>query len=306
MPQNNRVIKGEKAGSVKFSDLRDGQLPGNHDEVLTVAGSRRTYRLHLPTGLIPGELLPLVVMLHGGDMTGVQMERISGLSETADHEHFAVAYPDAIGRFKSRAHCWNDGRVPEVDDVAFVAALIDELVAKAGVDPRRVYIAGYSNGACMAHRLGVELSDKVAAIATVAGTIDRSMLSQWQPQRPMPVLHFHGTADPFAYYDGGTAGTYPGASLSADQCVQWWAKNNGCAAEPGSEELAQDSSGLEIKRYFFSGGCEGADVVFYRIEGGGHTWPGKPDLLAEKLFGKTAADLDASEIIWQFFKDHRT
>lgn len=304
MPQKNRINGIITAASDESSAGGDFKSPGDYDCTMVIDDRKRTYRVHLPTGVKTGERLPLVIMLHGGQMTGIQMERITGLSETADDKNFVVVYPDAIGIYKGRLY-WNDSRVPEVDDVAFISALIDELIIRENIDPRRVYVAGYSNGGGMANFLGVAISDKIAAIAPVAGTIVRDMDRKWQPKRPVPVLYFHGTADQLAYYEGGTAGTFRGSSLSAEQHVQWWAKMNGCDFEPACKELKKDPSGLSIKRYIYGKGRGTAKVVFYRIEGGGHTWPGKPNAFPIKIYGKTTVNLDANEIIWRFFKNYK-
>lgn len=279
-------------------------IQGVYDFTLLIDDCERAYRLHVPADFVPPRPLPLVIMMHGGAMSVTQMERITGLSELARRNQFLLAYPVAVGRFKERQRCWNDCRIPEVDDVAFITALIDELLAGGTVDSRRIYLAGYSNGACMVHRLAVELAGRIAAIACVSGTIDVGMAACWQPGRALPVLTFHGTGDPFAYYEGGTAGTSPGASLAADQCALWWVRKNGCPSQVPDETEFPDSSGLFIKRYAYDEGKE-TEVIFYCIEGGGHTWPGKPGVLPEKIYGKTALDLDASEIIWRFFARHR-
>ncbi len=293
----------QTAGLNTASAERDFKSPGDYDCTMVVDNRKRTYRVHMPSGFKPGARLPLVIMMHGGQMTGIQMERITGLSDFADGNNFVVAYPDAIGIYKNRLY-WNDSRVPEVDDVKFISALIDELICRY-IDPRHVYVTGYSNGGGMANFLGSAISDKIAAIAPVAGTIVKGMDRKWKPKRPVPVLYFHGTDDQLAYYEGGTAGTYRGSSLSAEEYIQWWVKKNGCDPEPVCNELKKDPSGLLVKRCVYGKGHGAAKVIFYRIEGGGHTWPGRPKFFPVKIYGKTAVSLNANEIIWQFFKEFK-
>ncbi len=303
MPQKDIIGQDVSSASTGSSGI-DFKSPGNYDCTMIIDERKRTYRVHMPRGFKAGKRLPLFIMMHGGQMTGIQMERITGLSDTADDNNFVVVYPDAIGIYKGRLY-WNDSRVPEVDDVKFISALIDKLTESADIDHRRVYVAGYSNGGGMANFLGVAISDKIAAIASVAGTIVKDMDKKWQPKRPVPVLYFHGTADQLAYYEGGTAGTFRGSSLSAEEFIQWWINKNCCDCEPACTDLEKDPSGLFVKCYIYGKGQEAAKVIFYRIEGGGHTWPGRPRFFPAKAYGKTAINLNATEIIWQFFKDYK-
>jgi polyhydroxybutyrate depolymerase len=279
--------------------------PGGHDQTLMVDDRRRSYRVHLPVGYENAQRLPLVIVLHGGRMNGVQMENLTGLSLLADQNNFIACYPDAFGKIKDQAY-WNDGRLPEVDDVKFISVLIDELVSRFKADPSRVYLTGFSNGAGMANRLGIQLAEKVAAIAPVAGTLPRNMPDTWKSKLPMPVLYFHGTDDPFAYFSGGSAGTHRESSLSAEQYVRWWAKKNGYA-EGFKPEVSTEKGpdGLSVKRVWYGSGRDEVEVIFYAIEGGGHTWPGRMGFLPEKIYGKTASGTSANTLMWDFFSKYR-
>jgi polyhydroxybutyrate depolymerase len=277
---------------------------GTHDRTLTVDGRRRSYRLYVPAAHPTTRRLPLVIALHGGQSSGHEMEVLTGLSALAEREQFLAVYPDAIGVYRDKRY-WNDGRVPEVDDVKFIGMLIDELVRSFAADPARVYVTGISNGASMTNRLGVALAERIAAIAPVAGTIGVQAADRWQPARPLPVVYFHGTADPLAYYDGGSAGTYRGSALSAPDYVRWWARHNGCAAAARSEPLPDATAdGTRVTRVAHDGCRVGAEVVLYRIESGGHTWPGGRQYLPERVIGKTSRDIDANAVMWEFFKRH--
>ncbi|MFN2607439.1 MAG: PHB depolymerase family esterase [Acidimicrobiales bacterium] len=158
----------------------------------------------MPARSRPGRR-PLILAFHGGTGTGTAMRRLAALDLRADREGWVVAYPDAIG-----GH-WNDGRrAPaiashrnDVDDIAFAAALVDHLVATAGVDPDRVYATGMSNGGMLCHRLAAERPDLVAAIAPVAGLAPEPLVAAGPPRRPVPVLVVHGTADPVVPWVGG-------------------------------------------------------------------------------------------------------
>jgi polyhydroxybutyrate depolymerase len=274
--------------------------PGAYDWTMEAGGRTRTYRVHIPASFTPAQKFPLVIALHGGRDNGKGMERLTGLSGLAERESFIVVYPDAVQQYKY----WNDGRLKDVDDVAFISELIDELEKKVSIDSHRVYATGFSNGASMANRLGAELADKIAAIGPVAGTMGVGRAKVWRPTRPVPVVYFHGTKDPFAYYyEGGSAGTWRGAALSATAMVEWWAEKNRCEGEP-KEILLPDTvdDGTRVARVSY-GKCDGdAEVVFYRIDGGGHTWPGGYQWAAERVAGKTSRDISANEVMWSFFE----
>ena len=187
-------------------------------------------------------------------------------------------------------------------DVGFLAALIDELVQSGTVDARRVYATGISNGAFLSNRLGCELSDRIAAIAPVAGTRIKIAAENTPAPRAMPVLYFHGTSDKIVGLDGTDFITKGQHSLSADELVAWWAKRNGCDKPPRVEKLpdAVATDGTTVERRTFAAKPAGAPVIYYQITGGGHTWPGG-SFQPEFMLGKTSRDIDASAIIWQFF-----
>lgn len=276
---------------------------GAHDETLAVDGRLRHYRVYVPASADTAAP-SLLIALHGGNSNGVAFEAMTGLSALADREGFVVVYPNAIGLYRGKPY-WNDGRVPAVDDVGFIRQLIDELAHKYRIDRARVYITGFSNGASMTNRLGVELGDKIAAIAPVAGTLGIRQVQRWQPLRVLPVLYFHGTTDPFAYYSGGSAGTWKGSALSAPDYAAWWAQKNGCDPQPQETALPDRiDDGTSIARVAYS--CPvGADVVFYSIDNGGHTWPGGAPWAPETITGKISRELDASTEMWRFFQQHR-
>ena len=180
------------------------------DRVLAVHGVDRTYRLHVPRGLPRDGTAALVLAFHGGGGDGAGMERLTGFSALADRVGFAVAYPDGIARH------WNDGRDSSaseahrrrVDDLGFIAALIDTLVAELNGDPKRVFATGISNGAIFAHYLAAHLAGRVAAIATVAGSIAQPFAQEFAPSAPVAVFMIQGTDDPLVPYSGG--GVAPG------------------------------------------------------------------------------------------------
>lgn len=168
--------------------------PGEYVRTLTVGGVKRTYLVHIPAAHDPKKSAPVVLALHGAGMNGPMMVWFSGLNRKADEAGFVVVYPSGTGTGPFLT--WNAGeswgRRGKPDDVAFIARLLDDLGTVVRVDPKRVYACGMSNGAMMCYRLAAELSDRIAAIAPVAGTI---ACRHERPGRAVPVIHFHGSAD---------------------------------------------------------------------------------------------------------------
>jgi polyhydroxybutyrate depolymerase len=159
-----------------------------------------------------------------------------------------------------------------------------------------------SNGAMMAYRLASELSGRVAAIAAVAGTM---ATEDCRPQRPVPVLHFHGTLDEYVPFAGGKGPrSISGAHhRSVEQTIGAWVRANGCREEPTIEELPDRAKdGLKVTRRTYAGGRDGAEVVLVVIEGGGHTWPGRQP--GTRVLGRTTMSVSANDLIWDFFQRH--
>ncbi len=269
-------------------------------------GLVRTYRVHLPPSYDAGKRWPVVLALHGGGATGRGTERLTHLGEIADRHGFIVVYPDGIRRG------WADGRGGTgaeragVDDVGFLAALIDKLAGEYSIDPARVYATGISNGGFMSQRLACELSARIAAIAVVAATIGESLAGRCKPLRPVPVLMIHGTEDPLVPWAGGKVKVGAGGRiLSVNASIRKWASLDGCAATPTVTPSRKPSTdGTRVRREVYGGCTDGAEVVLYAIEGGGHTWPGGLQYFPERFIGKTSRDIDAGEVIWEFFARH--
>ncbi|MEW6440670.1 MAG: alpha/beta fold hydrolase [bacterium] len=281
--------------------------PGVIDQEILVQGESRTFRLVIPAKGTQEKRMPLVIALHGGGTNGRSMERFSGLDDAADKHGFIVIYPDGSGR-KKRILTWNSGsccgfaKNKNVDDVGFIRALIELLVARYGADPARVYVTGISNGAMMAYRLAAEIPDRIAAVAAVAGTleIDPALI-----RAPVPVLHFHGTADPYVPFEGGR-GPRSAEGLqfrSVPDTIAVWVRAAGADPEPEVEELLDlQDDGTRVIRYSYGTNEDPQRVVLYKIVGGGHTWPGRPK--AERVLGRATLEVSANDLMWEFFRRH--
>ncbi len=276
--------------------------PGDHIRSLAIGDQARSYAVHVPPSYDPGRPTPVVLALHAAAMNGAAMARFCGLNETADRSGFVVVYPNGTGSTPFFLY-WDAGGVRgrPSDDVGYVAKLLDDLATVVHVNRRRVYATGMSNGAMMCYRLAAELSDRIAAIAPVAGTM---AIEACRPRRPVPVLHFHGTKDGLVLF-GGPDERIPKnlKFLSVDASVRAWAEADGCPEIPEVfqvPDLAED--GTSVLRKSYGPGRGGSEVILYIIEGGGHTWPGRPPRV--RYLGPSTRDIAANDLIWEFFRKH--
>ncbi|QUJ66503.1 prolyl oligopeptidase family serine peptidase [Photobacterium sp. GJ3] len=277
---------------------------------LVVGGVTRSYFLDLPPASQRDGKYPLVLVLHGGGRgDGLSVAKHFGLSALAARDGSILVYPNGLDGF------WRDGRDQRfrdngdrpVDDVAFISALIDRLIAQQRVDPKRVYVTGISNGGMMAFRLGCELSQKLTAIAPVAASMPSRIYRTCQPARSLPVLVMNGTQDPMVPYTGGYVHFYRqkrGAVVSTEQAISFWQRQNACHTERVVQLLPdinlRDDSRVQWTRF----GSEGSfcGVELYTVLGGGHTFPGSqiPDI--PMLLGHKNQDIDGAQVIWAFFQ----
>ena len=282
---------------------RDGPTqPSAGGRSIVVNGATRTYALHVPVAF-QARVGALVVALHGAGDTGVSFEGMTGLSATADRYGFAVVYPDGLFNPRVGATDWQHFGDDFTDDVGFLRQLVMAVSAGIQSDPRRTYIAGFSDGGRLAHRAGVELSDLIAGIGDVGGSLFQDASVTIPPARaPVSVLILHGDAD-----------TYCGKPLDAsqDQTFDYWTGGlaDSCSSIDPALPLCDpqgDITSVVTKRGQNCGA--GSAVMLYRLIGARHAWygtvlnvpgqvPFNPDLTA--ITGTTTNDL-----IWNFFDAH--
>ncbi len=277
-------------------------------------GLQRTYKIHIPLN-ISDEISPtLIFILHGGGGTGDGMERsltLGGFNILSDENNFIVVYPDGIERN------WNDGRKntsdpahqQNIDDVGFINALIENLTIEFNIDQNRIYSTGISNGAMMSYRLALELPEKIAAIAPVAGAIPIDILPDESLLTQLSVCVISGTSDPLVPWEGGTVGTKRnprGIVISVPDSVNYWVINNNCNNTPETVLLPDTDPSDETRVYYhrYGSGENNTEVVLYEIKNGGHTWPDGYQYLSKIIIGRTSKDINANEVIWDFFKNH--
>jgi len=263
--------------------------------ILVSSGERRSYLLYVPARYDPSKPTPLVITIHGFAQWPAHQMRISHWNDLADEYGFIVVYPSGT-RFPKR---WRTRGMPgsELDptkDLTFLADLIDKIEADYNIDSNRIYVNGLSNGGGMAFLLACELSDRIAAVGAVAGAFPISW--EWcQPSRPMPMMIFHGTKDPIVPFLGGR---YRGKD--AFPAIAEWVETLVCRYGCSETRIELLSSG-SVKGFQYVGGL--ADIVFYIITNGGHTWPGG-EPLPLWITGYTNNDIDATRTLWKFFQDH--
>lgn len=287
MPLNVRArvtVEGGPLATLENKDLFD--QPGQYStQTMQFGEVKRTYHTYVPSSYTGQEPVPVMFTFHGGGSYAIGQLAYSEFDVVAEREGFIVVAPDygmsALGRFTAPG-------VPE-----FTSAIIDEISEKYNINKRRIYASGISMGGGASFTLAYQLSDRIAAIAPVASGAGRGDLKL---PRPTTMVLFFGTQDPVARGYGSR--TYD----ALDSLV----KQNGCSEVPEVKvwtPTEKDPTG--ITRFTYSGGKNGTEIIFYRIDDGGHTWPGKYQYASWITVGLTSQHIDASQVIWDHLKEHQ-
>lgn len=263
------------------------------------SGGLREYRLYVPASYTGTNAVPLILSFHGMSGSAMGQEWSTGLSTASEETDagFIVVYPEGI------EGGWNSVQLPEPapDDVAFIDELLDELQSSLCIDSAMVFSTGFSNGAMMSVRLACSLSDRIAAVAPVAGAyfpplaVDSPVDEKCPDQRPVPMIAFHGTSDTLVPFDGGPGAldaTYrlPIDNVTpADDVMSEWAAHNGCTSGRKETQLAD-----QVRLVSYLSCEEDATVELYVEDGGGHRWPR----------WTTTNEMSANGLIWEFFQAH--
>jgi polyhydroxybutyrate depolymerase len=256
-------------------------------------GLNRNYRLRLPANHDKNVPIPLVFNMHGFSSNAAQQELYSAMNAVADTAQFAVCYPNGI------SNAWNVGWTfgSTADDVGFISAMIDRFYEEYGIDKSRVYACGMSNGGFMSYRLACELNNRIAAIASVTGSMVQLAVDNCMPGQAVPVMEIHGTADGTVNYNGS-----PAISLAIPEILKFWQQNNGCDNDPIIEIVANTNTidKTTAEKWTYTNCNEDKKIIHYKVIGGEHTWPG-----AAITIGNTSQDFKASVEIWNFFKQYK-
>lgn len=265
-------------------------------------GVEREYRIYIPSVYTGNDAVPLLLNLHGYTSNAFEQEVYGDFRPIADTANFILVHPqgttDAGG-----ITFWNAFGSPTetVDDVSFISALIDTVAANYNIDEDRVYSTGMSNGGFMSYKLACELSSKIAAVASVTGSMATTLTSSCNAGRPVPAMQIHGTSDPTVPYLGNQSLFME----PIEDVVDYWVSNNGCDPTP-TQTAVPDINQTDLctaDHFVYSGGIDGSSVEFFRVNGGAHTWPGTNPVFSS--LGVTNQDFSASVEIWRFFSQYR-
>jgi polyhydroxybutyrate depolymerase len=254
--------------------------------------------------------VPLLFHLHGGGGTakGTPGLTFGRFNKLADRDGFIVVYPQAIEKN------WNDGRKlvkakawqEDIDDVGFITTIIELLSKDFKIDHDRIFSTGMSNGGFMTARLLCDRADIFRGGAIVTATLSEDYIPKCMPAESVSVMIMNGTDDPLVPYDGGQIRVFKrdrGKIVSTDEFVEFWSTKNACKKKGKTIQIpdkTDDDTRISMTEY---SSCQQDNVVqLYTIHGGGHTWPGGKQYLGEKWIGKTSQDINACDVIWDFFK----
>ena len=276
--------------AVRFRSLMD------NNGRMRSAGLEREYLLYVPKSYDPRIPTSLVITIHGAGIYPAAQRDLSRWNDVADAHGFVVVYPAGLTTVGPRI--WRVGTGPALgQDVQFISDLIDTMRARYNIDARRVYANGLSNGGGMSFALSCTLPHRIAAVGLVGAAL--TIPFRWCPDpKPVPLIMFHGTADSAAKYHGGTSYVALEGFPDVPRWAADWARRNECASGPRDSATASDVTLRAWRR------CRNdADVDFYIIAEGGHTWPGGGPH-PEWFTGRVTQSIDASATMWQFFQRH--
>ncbi|HEX5479453.1 MAG TPA: PHB depolymerase family esterase [Dehalococcoidia bacterium] len=295
-PARNATTQALRTATVAAQTASAGCSParphasGDSNGTLQSGGLERTYILHVPAGYDGSKPAPVVLVFHGFTLNADFMSAYAKIPQAADKDGFIALLPNGTGQ----PQYWNSSAaVGGPDDAGFIRDLLAKVQSDLCVDPTRIYAAGYSNGGGMAQFVACELEPQIAAVAVVASTYGSC-------QPTVPVVAFHGTADPLLPFDGSdtSLGVVGGNLPPVRKALSEWAAALGCDRLP---TISRPGANVELStfRHCITGDGE---ALLYAVLGGGHTWPG--GAFPIDALGQTTNEIDATQIMWQFFAAH--
>ncbi len=263
-------------------------------EKIFIDGMERAFVSYVPTGA--KEKMPVVISLHGGFASPKGMLKLADFRPLADQDKFILICPASKG-------IWKDGaNIKGVDDVKFIDQLITYVLNTYNGDASRVYVTGISKGGFMTSRLAAQLHNRIAAIVVVAATINIG--EGYDLEKPMPAMYIHGTKDPIIPYNGGKK--FGREMYSHDQMIKKWVTLNDCNPQPIITQIPDNADdGTTVTKEEYTNAANGLKVIGYTINNGGHTWPSGKQFAPKFLIGKTTHNLNACQVIWDFFKSNQ-
>jgi len=255
----------------------------------------REYIIYIPEKYNSQEAVPMVLNFHGYTSSATQQLFYGDFRSIADRENFIVVHPQGTLDAFGNAHFNVGWGGSQIDDVGFTSALIDHIASTYNINLKRVYSTGMSNGGFMSYHLACNLSDKIAAIASVTGSMSMPTFDNCALAKAVPILEIHGNADAVVPYDGSAI------ALPIEDVISFWITQNNCSETPITTPIEDidTTDGSTVIHFIYQNGTNGSSVEHFFIDGGGHTWPGSNFLLDQ-----TNYDIDASQEIWRFFSQY--
>lgn len=283
----------------KSINAQQGNTPdvlSDENGELTNQGVSRTYYLHTPKSYNRDHPMPLVLVFHGDNGSGRSISKVTRFNTLADEQGFVVAYPNAIDQKWSLRNTSSR----KVDDVAFVNALIDHLEQIRNIDRKKIYATGFSKGAILTQALACEQPNKIAAFASVAGSLPARLESNCQ-SRPVSMLAINGTNDLSVHYQGDNPNKQ-GGLISIPAMVNFWREHDQCPSKTSVPRTPTSSDIPRLETYRYSDCRGGSEISELLVVDGGHMWPGglSSDPNLQKFNSKLG--LNASQTIWKFFQ----
>ncbi|MCW5315961.1 prolyl oligopeptidase family serine peptidase [Nostoc sp. KVJ3] len=287
--------------SIKADEVNTSKqkiLIGDNYGKINNQGKLRTYYLYTPKSYNPNQPMPLVLVFHGDDGSGHSISDVTRFNNLADQKGFIVVYPDGMNK-KWSLRGNSQGKV---DDVLFVSALIDHLKQQINIDSHKIYATGFSRGGILTQALACKLSDKIAAFASVAGSLPVRLKPNCQPQTPISMMIVNGTNDHDVLYEGDDH-SQRGALVSISDMVSFWRSHDQCIS-PSVSPLLTGTKSSKVKASQYSSCSGNSEVLQLAVVNGGHFWPGgaSTDISLNKFNAQLG--LNASQTIWDFFQRH--
>lgn len=264
-------------------------MSGTFSRSIEVEGESREYLIHIPISYDSIQSVPLILNFHGWTMSASDQMYVSDMRALSDSEQFILVYPQGTKLWGSThwsVGSWTTGS--QANDLDFIDALTDQLANNYNLDEERIYACGYSNGGFFSQELACQLSNKIAAIGTVAANMSIQTVKNCDPSHPVPVITISGTMDNVVQYDG----SQPEGTISHNNTLDYWITFNNMDSEPIISDL-QDINipdGSSVTLYQYLNGDNYVEIEHYKIVDGGHDWPG--------TFGNM--DIDSNTVIWNF------
>lgn len=286
-----------QAKSIETEKVATGKSSGE----LNDQGKLRTYELYVPSSYQPSRPMPLVLVFHGHDGTGQSIADVTRFNDLAETKGFIVVYPDGID------YNWNlrGASLGKVDDVSFTTALINSLQKNINIESKKIYATGFSKGGIFAQDLACELPDKIAAFASVAGSLPVRLASECHPKIPISILMINGTNDTAVKYSGDIENKR-GALISVPKSINYWRSQAKCTSPAQVQQFPDPnpSDRFLVKTSRYSNCSNGSEVILTDIVDGGHFWPGGATQDPNTIKFNATIGYKATDAIWDFFQRH--